>query len=688
MGSKMKKCILLLAPMLAAALFLIPWEGLPSFNKVQSEYAVSQGTQIFLDRFGQEFHRAYRQQKDRRQRWISLASVPEHVKRNLILIEDKHFYEHRGVDFGAFLSALGQWPTSGRLRGASTITMQLASLLQTEGRTVAKSLLEKVQQIVHAGLLEIFWTKPQILETYLNLATFRGDLVGIDAAAQGLFQKFPHGLSRDEGLILAALLSSPNARPDRVASKACLFTAVDECKALKQLALKHLQGRARLPRRPDLAPHFARLIQSKAPLVTTTLDSRLQQVSVEAVHAHLNGLQAQNVKDAAVIVANHHSGEILAYVGSSAKLSLAPDVDGVRALRQAGSTLKPLLYAQAIDDNLLTSETLLDDSPFRVQTVSGLYRPENYDRTFKGIVPARVALASSLNIPAVRVIDLLGIEPFYRTLVDLGFSLRPVSTYGHSLSLGAADVSLKQLIEAYTALAHGGRSVVLHIEPRATREGKAIFRPSTTQTISTILSSKDDRALTFGLDNPLATPYFAAVKTGTSKDMRDNWCLGYDDTYIVGVWVGNFEGSPMWDVSGISGAAPIWRTIMDALHPEAYKSQRPYVTELAQTSRPKPHFAPYLPEPIEILYPQDKALIAFDPDIPAENQAIVLEHSGSQTQTVLWQLDEVFLTSDVVKISDLASGRHRLRLFSKDRELLKQIGFEIRGKEAQLTGTR
>ncbi|RZA15483.1 MAG: penicillin-binding protein 1C, partial [Proteobacteria bacterium] len=506
--------------------------------------------------------------------------------------------------------------------------------------------------------------------------TYRGDLLGIDAAAQGLFQKFPHGLTADESLILASLLSSPNTSIDRIAAKTCLFASKVRCETLKNLCQTHLKNRARLPSRPFLAPHFARLIQSNSSQVKTTLDARLQKIGVEAIQSHLLALKNQNAKDAALIVANHQTGEILAYVGSSGDLSSAPDVDGVRALRQAGSTLKPLLYAKAIDENRLTANTLLDDSPYQVQTSSGLYSPENYDRTFKGVLPARIALASSLNIPAVRVIDLLGVQRFYRTLVELGFTLRQEGTYGHSLSLGAADVSLKQLAEAYGALARGGTKVSFQITPQDKVVSQSIFRPATTKTISDILSSKEDRALSFGLDNPLSTPYFTAVKTGTSKDMRDNWCVGYDETYVVGVWVGNFDGSPMWDVSGISGAAPIWRTLFDTLHPDGYERQT------ATASPPTLSLARIENKRASILYPVDGTLIAFDPDIPVENQAIVFEHTGSRV--VYWQLDDRLLKSDTIRLEELSRGTHRLTLLSTEREILDQIRFEIRGKEAQL----
>lgn len=634
---------------------------------------------LFLDREGKVFHVEHRTPKDRRQNWVTLSSVPDHFKGNLLRIEDRRFESHSGVDFRAIAAALIDWPKSGRLRGASTLSMQLVTLLEYEGHSRSKNVVQKIRQLIRALILETFWTKQEILEAYINLVSFRGDLVGLGAAAKGLFQKEPHGLTREESLILSALLSSPNASPARVASRACRYTGPDECGALQNLSQKHLTQRARLPKINSPALHFTRLFPDTDEVVKTTLDRDIQRVSQEAIQAHLLSLKHQNVKDAAVLVVNHRTNEVLAYVGSSGELSTAPEVDGVRALRQAGSTLKPFLYAKAFEQNLLTPDSLLDDSPFQVQTPHGIYSPENYDRSFQGVVPARIALASSLNIPAVRIIELLSVDEFYKTLSDLGFPLKARQTYGHSLALGAADVSLKDLVSAYGALARSGLNQSIRLIPDDLSESHRIFSTETTQQVTKILSDKDNRILTFGFDNALTTPYATAVKTGTSKDMRDNWCLGYTDTYVVGVWVGNFDGSPMWNVSGVTGAAPIWRTIMDALHPESYK----VVT--STPNEPKANHLALREKRGRIIYPVSHTLIAFDPDIPADNQAVVFEHSSDHP--VLWELDGKPLADDFILLAQLKSGRHQLRLKNLTNEVLDTVSFEVRGKSSAIANT-
>ena len=238
------------------------------------------------------------------------------------------------------------------------------------------------------------------------------------------------------------------------------------------------------------------------------------------------------------------SGDVLAYIGNNGVRSSARYVDGTRALRQAGSILKPFLYALAFDRKVLTPVSLLDDSPLELAVGGGSYRPRNYDEQFHGLVTARTALASSLNIPAVRTLQLVGVEDFWSTLRRLGFrSLEESEFYGPSLALGTADICLEDLVNAYRSIANGGVLTASRLTPDTPRskEGR-VFSRGAAFLVSDILSDRESRALTFGLENPLATRFWTAVKTGTSKDMRDNWCVGYSERYTVGVWIGNFSG--------------------------------------------------------------------------------------------------------------------------------------------------
>ncbi|MCU0605814.1 MAG: penicillin-binding transpeptidase domain-containing protein, partial [Desulfobacterales bacterium] len=259
-----------------------------------------------------------------------------------------------------------------------------------------------------------------------------------------------------------------------------------------------------------------------------------------------------------------------AYAGITGDPGRSRFVDGVAARRQAGSALKPFLYALAFDRRILTAASLLDDSPLDLAVTTGIYRPQNYDRGFQGAVTVRTALAASLNIPAVRALELTGVDPFLDVLRELG--IRELSEsgdfYGPALALGSADVSLWELVNAYRTLANHGIRGELALTAGAAPAGppRRVFSAQAAFIVSDILADREARAPTFGLENPLATRFWTAVKTGTSKDMRDNWCVGYSQHVTVGVWVGNFSGEPMREVSGVSGAAPIWLDLMNHLH--------------------------------------------------------------------------------------------------------------------------
>jgi penicillin-binding protein 1C len=302
--------------------------------------------------------------------------------------------------------------------------------------------------------------------------------------------------------------------------------------------------------------------------VRSSLDGSLQRYALQSLQQHLRELQGRNVQDGAVIVLDNASGQVLAYVGSSGELGSASEVDAAAAPRQAGSTLKPFLYAQAIADNRLTAASLIEDSSAHIPTASGLYIPQNYDRSFKGWVSVRTALGASLNVPAVRALVMVGPDAFAKQLRALGLPLKNEGDfYGYSLALGSADVSLLALTNAYRALANAGvYSPVSYTASNTPATSSQALSPQASFIASEMLSDTNARARTFGTDSVLTTRFWTAVKTGTSKDMRDNWAIGYSQRYTVGVWVGNADGSSMWDVSGVSGAAPVWASVMSHLH--------------------------------------------------------------------------------------------------------------------------
>jgi penicillin-binding protein 1C len=574
-----------LALLLGGSVIFPVWAG-ASFDEVKREFRPSDT--LILDRGGEVIQRMRTDASVRRGQWVALADISPALRTALVLSEDKRFYEHSGVDWRAVSAAAwgNLWNT--KTRGASTLSMQLAGLLDEDWRAAAggRSITQKIGQTVSAQVLERGWRKDQILEAYLNLVPFRGEIVGIDALARTLFGKAAHGLDEREAAIAAALVRAPNAKAAQVAQRACgvLKTmqapAKTDCEGLDLFASAALQRRA-FDATEGIAPHLARQLlrqpadnKLRPATMTSTLRAPLQRFAVQTLTQQLRELRGRHVEDGAIVVLDNASGEVLAWVGSSGELSAAAEVDGVLALRQPGSTLKPFLYAQAIAEKRLTAASLIEDSSAQLQTAGGLYIPQNYDRQFKGLVSARTALGASLNVPAVRTLVMVSPEAFHKQLRLAGLPLKESGDYyGYSLALGSSEVSLLALANAYRTLANGGRFSTPSFTPVRKPEFKPAVDPRAAFIVSDILSDPLARARTFGSDSVLSTRFWTAVKTGTSKDMRDNWAIGYSQRYTVGVWVGNASGAPMHDVSGSSGAAPVWSALMRHLH--QHESSRP-----------------------------------------------------------------------------------------------------------------
>jgi penicillin-binding protein 1C len=566
------------AALVAPALQLAPAGAeLPSFAMVRAQHRSSEAW--LLDRDGAPLHRLRLDYDGRRLDWVALADISGALRQAVLLSEDRRFERHSGVDWIATGAAAWQWVRGGAPRGASTITMQLVALLDPALARQAggRSLRVKWAQMRAARTLELRWQKDEILEAYLNLVPFRHEAVGVGALAQSYFGRAPSGLDRRQSALAAALVRAPSAPAAAVARRACALLRVPQpspdCTRLRAYARAALARARPVHASTSAAPHLARrLLKSPGTHVSTTLDGRLQRFAARTLQTHLRELAGRNVEDGAVLVVDNATGEVLAWVGGSGALSAAPEVDAVTALRQAGSTLKPFLYAQAIEGRWLTAASILDDAPLDVATASGLYVPQNYDRSFRGRVSVRTALGASLNVPAVRTLLMVGPEAFHHQLRAFGFdSLRESGGYyGYSLALGSADVSLAMLANAYRALANGGRLTPLRTSPGdPPAEPRQVVDAAAAYIVADILGDRNARVATFGLGSPLDTTRWSAVKTGTSKDMRDNWCIGFDARHTVAVWVGNVSGAPMWDVSGVSGAAPVWQAIMAELQRRA-----------------------------------------------------------------------------------------------------------------------
>jgi penicillin-binding protein 1C len=665
----MRRATAIAAGVLAAGVFIAAaWLSapppVPAFAAVVAQWTPSDA--VLLDRNGEVIGQQRIDYRVRRGPWLPLDAVSPALRAAIVDGEDRRFWRHGGVDWTALVAALRDRGLSARRRGASTISMQVAALLDPRAlaRHASGAWRRKIAQIRMARALEASWSKPQILEAYLNLLGFRGELQGIGAASQALAGKAPSGLTLPESLVLAALLPAPRASADQVAARACARATardlVDDCAPIRAAADAMLAHYAQTG--DDRAPHGAlqlarAWLREPGERVRTTLDSGVQRLAEDVLTQHLAGLASRNVRDGAVLVVENDSGDVLAYVGSTGRLSRAREVDGVRARRQAGSTLKPFLYELALERDYLTAASLLDDSPIALDTRSGLYLPQNYDREFKGLVSVRTALGSSLNVPAVRALMLVGVEAYRERLYALGYRgiTQPGDFYGYALALGSAEVSLWEQVQAYRALARGGRWSPIRTRLGAEAPERRLLADDVSFIVSDILSDRAARSVTFGLDSHLDTPFWSAVKTGTSKDMRDNWCIGFSRRYTVGVWVGNFEGDAMHEVSGVTGAAPVWQQIIEALH-AGLPSPAPAAPAGVTTAGTR--FDPAVEPPRDELFlgasqaasaqtvavagemariasPANGMVIAVDPDIPARFQRLPLSARGARSGMVL-----------------------------------------------------
>ncbi len=759
-----------------------------SFDSVKQDYKPSDT--LILARDGEVIQRLRTDSTVRRGQWVALADVSPALRTALVLSEDKRFYEHSGVDWRAVSSAAwaNLWNT--KTRGASTISMQLAGLLDDDLRAGAngRSVGQKIGQTVSTQVLEARWRKDQILEAYLNLVPFRGELVGVDALSRTLFGKAAHGLDEREAAVAAALVRGPNAKAAQVSQRACgvlkLLQSRADCDALDLFVSGALQHKA-FDASEGFAPHLAqRLVALQAPSprpspvsggggksgvpeflprplrgegsaksIQSTLRAPLQRFAVQTLQQQLRELRGRHVEDGAVLVLDNGTGEVLAWVGSSNELSKAADVDGVTALRQPGSTLKPFLYAQAIAEQRITAASLLEDSSTQIPTASGLYIPQNYDRQFKGMVSTRTALGASLNVPAVRTLVMLSPDAFARQLKGAGLPLKESGDYyGYSLALGSSEVSLLNLTNAYRTLANGGQvgevkfaspsplptpayvkgSQTSPIDPLSRARERAGARdvpesaidPRAAFIVSDILADPLARARTFGTDSVLATRFWTAVKTGTSKDMRDNWAVGYSQRYTVGVWVGNASGAPMWDVSGTSGAAPIWAAVMNHLHrtqPSRAPTPPPGLMqsrvafdglEAARTewfikgteqnlfatdsgaARARIDWATDSKDPLKstfsaeiepkIIAPTAGTVIALDPDIPSKAQRVSFKAEG---RNLRWRMEGKVVARGAQAQWLPWPGRHVVQLIDSNGKVLDEVKIEVRGAGVKTAST-
>ena len=523
---------------------------------------------------------------------VTLEAVPQHAIDALIATEDRHFYRHFGVNPLAIARAAWDNLEEGEVvSGASTLTMQLARLLRGPSR---RNLGSKIAEAMLALRLEVHFSKDEILNGWLNRAYFGNQAYGIEAASQVYFGKNAIDLTVAEAAYLIGLPQNPAGYnpykfPDLAKRRFMrVLRAMMEESHLDQTEAERLYTLP-IDLRPRIetfaAPHFVERIRNQLGenfaaigTVRTTLDLPLQLELEGLAQSHLNRLGSEYVTNAAAIVLDNETGDILAYLGSIDFWNerIGGQNDGVQMLRQPGSALKPFTYAMALASRRYTAASILPDIELQIPEAGGAFAPQNYDKTYHGPVPLREALACSYNIPAIRVARKLTAPALLEGLRGAGFASldRSPEHYGVGLTLGNGEVQLMELAQAYAALARMGQSLSprsilsmismdgVFIRPSTQSPSDQIFSPDIAYLITDILKDPEAREPAFGRHGPLELPFPTAVKTGTSKDYRDNWTIGYTPRHTVAVWVGNFDGAPMQRVSGVSGAGPLFKSIM------------------------------------------------------------------------------------------------------------------------------
>ncbi|HRI67866.1 MAG TPA: penicillin-binding protein 1C, partial [Polyangium sp.] len=521
-----------------------------------------------------------------RGRPLPLSEMGERIIAATLVSEDKRFFEHDGVDGMAIARAIGQNVQGGRLvSGASTITQQLVKLLDGEGKPEKRTLWKKLVEAARAQNLEKVTDKQTILEAYMNRLDYGHGLSGPEAASQGYFGVAAKDLSFAQAAYLAVLPRAPSAldpyaHHERVLLRQrALLEALHEATVLTDADFSRAKAETitvRRINRPFYAPHFVNAVVAETVepgdkghgVIRSTLDLDLQQDVEGLVRTHLASMTEFGATNAAVVVVDNATGEILSWIGSGSfwDESISGQVDMVRAKRQPGSTLKPFVYALAFADGHSAAEPLADVPTYFSQT-GGTYAPGNFDGTFEGPISAREALAGSLNVPAVRLAAEIGENRLLEALLRLGFSSldQSASHYGLALALGAGEVTLRELSGAYVTLARGGDAIPLRLrfdDDSKPTSGERIMDRSVAALVTESLSDPLARVRGLHGRGPFDIGFPVAVKTGTSSGHRDTWCAGYTHERTVAVWLGNTNGAPTQKLTGASGAGPLFADVM------------------------------------------------------------------------------------------------------------------------------
>lgn len=518
--------------------------------------------------------------------YVSLYEIPEFMEQVFLASEDKRFYSHGGVDWLARLNAMRQdIMAMNAVRGASTITEQVVRMWHPRPRTLWSRWLEGIE----ASRLEKRFSKTEILEFYLNEVPYASNRRGIVQASRFYFDRDLETLSRKEILALAVMVRSPSrldirVNMDKIEKPVAILAGLIQ----KQGLIDSSEAEQIIREDTEVnsselkvdAGHFvdflyrerASALRPVNGQINTTLDASLQSMAKTILDSRLNDLSPSGVKNGALIITDNHTHEVLAYAvgGDRSDDSPAGWIDAASTPRQPGSTLKPFVYAMALDKGW-TAATIIDDSPLSEPVGTGLHSYHNYSRAYYGNLTLRDSLGNSLNIPAVRALQFVGVENLLACLRRMGMeSLRQSSDfYGDGLVLGNGEITLLELVQAYAALANQGVFYPLRLilnDDTASEGSARVFSSEAASLVGNILSDSSARRLEFGDGGLLNFPVQTAVKTGTSSDYRDAWAVGYDNDYTVGVWMGNMDREAMDRITGSKGPAMVLRSVFAELN--------------------------------------------------------------------------------------------------------------------------
>lgn len=551
------------------------------------EPAMSYSTTI-LDR-DDNLLNAYLSPDDKWRLYLDSDEISEEFKKAILFKEDQYFHYHFGINpFAIVRAGFHNITTGKRTSGASTITMQLARLLNPKARTYGNKLLE----MFHSIQLEVHYSKEEILRLYLNLLPYGGNIEGLKSASVMYFGKNPDLLSISE---IAALAIIPN-RPSSLAigkkndaineAKNVWLKRFQSASLFEPLLLEQALAEDLNPKRasaPNHAPHLSQRLrgETRSSVIRTFVNNELQQKIEKVTKSHVEGLRRMNIQNASVLVVDNASKEVISYVGSADFYDTrdAGQVDGIQAVRSPGSTLKPLLYALLFDEGSLTPKTRVAD----VTTSFEGYQPVNYDNELHGWVSAEDALTKSLNIPAVKLLNDYGVSKFISSLANADFKTieRTQNNLGLSIILGGCGTSLAELTSLYSAFGTEGQfAPIRYMEGSPTSSNTEVLSKEANFILTEILTEVTRPSLPDSWkDNPNMPEI--AWKTGTSFGRRDAWSIGYNKDFTVGVWVGNFSGEGAPELSGSLAAAPLLFDVfnlVDSKSPENWYSRPPSVS--------------------------------------------------------------------------------------------------------------